>query len=89
MFNSKKQQQIFQEKPAGKRIKFKVAFYIVTPKSSLHFECKACGEAPYIRKSKTSFNIGFIITKANIELSGKRIEKYHRNFLTTMVSKVT
>lgn len=41
----KKLQQIFQGKPAGEHIKFKVAFYIVTPKSNLPFEC---GEAPYI-----------------------------------------
>ena len=33
-------------------------------------------------KPKLSFDIGLIITKARIELSGKETEKYPRNFFT-------
>ena len=33
-------------------------------------------------KPKLSFDIGLIITKASIELSGKETEKYPRNFFT-------
>ena len=32
---------------------------------------KVCGEAPYIGKVKTNFDIGSEIINANIELSGK------------------
>ena len=33
-------------------------------------------------KPKLSFDIGLIVTKARIELSGKETEKYPRNFFT-------
>ena len=33
-----------------------------------------------LEKPKLNFDIGLIITKASIELSGKETEKYPRNF---------
>ena len=38
-----------------------------------------------LEKPKLSFDIGSITIKANIKLSEKETEKYHRNFLTIII----
>ena len=51
-------------------------------------KCKACGEAPYVGKAKTKFDIGSTTIKANIELSGKKTEKYPRNLFTIITVQI-
>ena len=48
-------------------------------------KCKVCGDAPYVGKAKTSFDIGSITIKANIELSGKETEKYPRDIFMIII----
>ena len=38
-----------------------------------------------LEKPKLSFNIGSITIKANIKLSGKDTEKYHRNIFMIII----
>ena len=38
-----------------------------------------------VEKSKLIFDVGSIIIKANIKLSGKEIEKYPRNIFTIII----
>ena len=46
---------------------------------------KVFGEAPQ-KKKKLTFDIGFILIRANIKPSGKEIEKFHRNFFIIIIS---
>lgn len=48
---------------------------------------KVFGEAPQKKnKKKLTFDIGFILTRANIKPSGNEIEKFHRNFFIIIIS---
>ena len=44
-----------------------------------------CGEAPYVGKAKLSSDIGSITIKANIDLSGKKTEKYPRKVFVIII----